>query len=107
MGCLVRALRYRAVVASACISMLGGGTSAQEAPADDRTRLNALSTLPIADVAAFRDKPLFTPSRRAPDVAAEGAEPPLAGLAPSVIEEPPAIRLIGVVQAAAMFVAVL
>ena len=100
----------RAVLAAllaAALSVLPVAASAQEPAEDDPApsaadpALNPLSALGADSLSAFRDRPLFTPSRRAPQppaaVEAEPAPEPEIATAPPPAPQPN-LRLAGVIE---------
>jgi general secretion pathway protein N len=86
--------------------MLAGETGAQDGRVEDRASLNALSALPPADISAFKEKPLFTPSRRASDTAVKTVPSTEVRLSPPAVEDPPAIRLVGIIRTGTIAIAV-
>jgi hypothetical protein len=78
------------------------GTEAKAGP-----NLNPFSTLTLDALAATRGAPLFTPSRKPPEVAAEAPPPPPAEPEPPAPPEPPQLQLIGVVMTNSQQVALL
>ncbi len=78
--------------------------AAAPAVGQETRSLNPLAALDKASLKAFVEQPLFVPSRRRPIVA-----PPYVYIAPPpqpVVEQPPSLRLLGLVEGATSFAAV-
>ena len=84
----------------AMVLCVGGPLAAQELVRSP----NPLAALAPATLKAFVEQPLFEPSRRPPAVAQPYVY--VAPPAPVVVEQPPSLRLIGLVESAHSFVAV-
>ena len=78
---------------------LPGHALAQGAPP---RALNPLAAIDKATLKGFVEKPLFEPSRQPPSVVA-----PIIQVAPPVVEPPPALRLIGIVEGARSLAAII
>jgi hypothetical protein len=90
----------------AVAAIAAGGAAAQDAPPSYAVHLNPLSSLRPSDLRAFKERPLFTPSRAPPPVAQ--AVPEVAAAPPAPVEEPaPEVRLAGVIHGAAQVMAIL
>lgn len=98
-------------LAIACALWVGAMTAAR-ADVDDnrlgseRLHLNPLNALKRSDLKAFKEKPLFTPSRQAPPAPARRADPVPATAAPVQLEEPK-VLLTGVIEGTMAPVAIL
>jgi len=79
---------------------LGAGRDAAPVATPAETSGNPLLAIPIAALAATREKPLFSITRRPPPtvVAAAPAEPPAAPPPPPPAPERPALTLIGTIE---------
>lgn len=97
----------RGVLWVAASLIFGGapGNGAAQDGAGDAARLNPLSSLRPSDLRSFRERPLFTPSRKPPPVAP--SLPESAPVEADVGDEPPNVRLTGVIQGPAAATAVL
>jgi hypothetical protein len=81
-----------------------GHGAAQEGAAE-AARLNPLSSLRPSDLRSFRERPLFTPSRKPPPVAP--SLPERTPVAAETVNEPPNVRLTGIIQGPVAATAVL
>ena len=81
------------------------GAPAQVMGQDAEPSLNPLRALRPADLGAFREKPLFTPSRQPPRAPQRLPEAPSS--APIVAAPPPRVRLTGIIQGASAPAAIL
>lgn len=91
--------RRRALRAALALAALAGAAaSAAGQEADDARRvLNPVSEVARDDLAAFRDRPLFSPTRRA--VIPDAVAPPPEQAVDTTIEDPaPNVRLTGIVE---------
>lgn len=100
-----RLCRLAAAGAGVATGVAIAAAAAQDA-APSSAPLNPLSSLRPSDFQAFRERPLFTPSRRPPPIVPSLPEraPPVRA---EVEDEPPNVRLTGVVHGAAAPMAVL
>ncbi len=102
-----RLMAERIPLAIALVTFLGlgiEGSAADENAASERLRLNPLGSLKPSDLIAFRNKPLFAPSRQPPP-APRPSQGPVAVVSQDV--EPPKVRLTGVVEGVAAPMAIL
>jgi hypothetical protein len=95
------ASRAVARVLASGLLVLGASTDGQASPPDvDRTsRGNPMWAVPLHTLAATRDRPIFSPSRRPPSPAAVAAAPPLAPPTSAKPPEPdrPRLSILGTV----------
>lgn len=79
-------------------ALIGAPAPARGQDAAAEPPLNPLRALKPSDLGAFREKPLFTPSRQPPR--APQRLPDVPSSAPVVVAAPPRVRLTGIIQGA-------
>lgn len=95
------------VVFATAVAILAGPHVPQaEENASEQLQLNPLSALKRSDLKAFREKPLFTPSRQPPPAAPRRPDPVIVAAIPTE-QDPPKLQLAGVIEGATAPVAIL